>query len=118
MHRIASWRRPPIRATRRPGHTTTQRARSRPPPHPLSLRAELSPQSRPEWLIWAACSSLEGTCNGYDHQMGEPSDNDRDSNAVEAPVDDAWSAGCPAHNDRTTHGLLVEPARADHDRTT
>ena len=62
--------------------------------------------------------------------MGAPSDNDPDRKAQdeEAPLDDGWSTGSPAHNDRTTHGLYVDPSSvaqlvggrkvADHDRTT
>ena len=41
--------------------------------------------------------------------MGAPSDNDRNA-APDAPLDDQWTAGSSVHNDRTTHGLYVDPS--------
>jgi len=60
--------------------------------------------------------------------MGASPDDDADRK-VEKPVDDNWTSGSSIHNDRTTHGLYVDPESVakltagkpdvpEHDRTT
>jgi hypothetical protein len=44
--------------------------------------------------------------------MGSPSDRDPERKAAPSPesIDDGWGTDSPAHNDRTTAGLYVDPA--------